>query len=521
MSAVIDALPLPNVYYDHRARGYWRSDGSGKWISINEDMARKFLATQGYSNKINDNVVSDADQCLLDIQSGQNIDFAGELAGYMAGHYTINGSKVLVTRSPTLITPSPGNWPLMEHILNGMFNGSEGRDQLNYFLSWLQRAIRSYYQHTWTQSQVVAMAGPVGCGKSLLQLLLTKMFGGRSASVHQYMTGRTNFNSELFRAEHLMIEDDREQHDYAGRKELGSHIKQIAVNQYHACYGKHKEALSLSPIWRMSISLNDEPDRLQVLPPIEEDIEDKIMLFKIQKQIMPMPTATHEERIAFEAALINELPALINYLMHEWVIPQDIQDQRYGVRAFHHPEILHGLDSISPEQALLDLIDQAFSYGIDHATAATIHTQLIRHCESSIQRQAASLLKNTRLTGSWLTALSKRDNPRVTKRVLEGVVYYTIQAAPGNNQRANISRFGGGTVEPIFKFEGENHNNKDGNLESNASPAPTNMENRSTVPPVPLIAPTGISTASQNIQPPGLLEGSSRIPAPPTAPILN
>jgi hypothetical protein len=34
------------------------------------------------------------------------------------------------------------------------------------------------------------------------------MLGGPSAKPYHYMTGKTTFNADLFRAEHLMIEDE-------------------------------------------------------------------------------------------------------------------------------------------------------------------------------------------------------------------------------------------------------------------------------------------------------------------------
>ena len=35
------------------------------------------------------------------------------------------------------------------------------------------------------------------------------MFGGRAARPYQFMSGLTSFNSDLFEAEHLMIEDEQ------------------------------------------------------------------------------------------------------------------------------------------------------------------------------------------------------------------------------------------------------------------------------------------------------------------------
>ena len=44
----------------------------------------------------------------------------------------------------------------------------------------------------------------------------------------------------------------------------------------------------------MSLSLNDDPERLQVLPPLDIDVRDKIIVLKVIKARMPMPTGSPE-----------------------------------------------------------------------------------------------------------------------------------------------------------------------------------------------------------------------------------
>ena len=47
------------------------------------------------------------------------------------------------------------------------------------------------------------------------------------------------------------------------------------------------------------MSVNDEPENLMVLPPIDDSIEDKLIILRASKSPMPMPTATLEQRKAF------------------------------------------------------------------------------------------------------------------------------------------------------------------------------------------------------------------------------
>ena len=343
---------MPPLYYQPAGKNYWREDASGKWISLNQESASAFIVTCGYSKK-GGSGNSEASRCLMEIQSRQNVDYAAALAGYKAGFYTISGQNVLVTESPKLITPKAGKWPLLEGILGGMF----GEEQLAYFYGWMKKSLEVYYAHEWSPGQVMVLAGPVSSAKSLLQQLITVLFGGRSAKPYQFMTDKTTFNGDLFRAEHLMIEDDAESTSYPARRHFGASIKGIAVNHDQHCHGKNKDGLTLTPIWRATISLNDEPERLMVLPPIDPDIADKIMLLKVARKEMPMPTGTSQEQQQFWNALLAELPAFVDYLQH-WEIPPALRSPRFGIRHYHHPELLDAITEMSPESRLLALIDR-------------------------------------------------------------------------------------------------------------------------------------------------------------------
>jgi hypothetical protein len=424
MNSPIQSLPLPELYYQANSHQYYTPDDEGKWISVNESAAKLAIRRAGYSDK-KEAGISEADDCFLDVQRKQNVAYAGRLAGHDAGFYQINGSKVLVTESPKLITPVAGEWPLIHAILEGMLV-VDGVDQRPHLYGWLKRSLESFYTRKWMQGQVVAFAGPKGAAKSLLQSLLTEMFGGRSAKPYLSMSGRTDFNADIFEGEHLVVDDEAESVDAKARRHFAGQLKQVAVVKNHHCHGKNKQALVLPPRWRMTISLNDDPERMLVLPPITGDIEDKIMLFKVAKRDMPMPTATADEKEAFWNALVAELPAFIDAMLN-YEIPLELQCPRFGVKHYHHPELLAALQETAPEVMLLQLLDQVGNGRFDmynqERTALDIQRLLQ---EQTLSRQAEQLLKYANSCGNYLSRLCGGEHPRVTKRILHGVARYTI-----------------------------------------------------------------------------------------------
>ena len=270
------------------------------------------------------------------------------------------GNRILVTTSPKLIEPIFGDWPTIEALIKNLL--SDGRyDQRVYVYAWLKFACEALRAGRKRPGPALVLAGPRNSGKSLLQNLFTEILGGRAAKPYRYMSGRTDFNAELFGAEHLMIEDETPSTDIRSRRTLGTNIKAFAVNKSQSCHAKGRQAITLSPFWRLSISLNDEPEDLMILPPIsdseEDSIGDKIILLRARKAEMPMKTEELSEFDAFWETLISELPAFCHFL-DCWQVPEELRHSRFGFKVWQHPELLLALDALAPETRLLSFIDE-------------------------------------------------------------------------------------------------------------------------------------------------------------------
>ena len=65
-----------------------------------------------------------------------------------------------------------------------------------------------------------------------------------------------------------------------------------------------------------NLCLNDDPERLQALPPLDPDVRDKITVVKVCKRPMPMTTGTTATDELFWRQMVSELPAFIDFLDH-------------------------------------------------------------------------------------------------------------------------------------------------------------------------------------------------------------
>jgi Family of unknown function (DUF5906) len=398
------------VYFDAGRNCYWIRDHRDHWILINETQFKRMLRREGVSPKTLENAyVSPLDLRLIDIQQKFNVDYAGSLAGYSTGIYEIGERRVLVIDSPRIIEPRPGNWATVKAVIDGLLHDAS-YDQHSYFFGWLRIGYETLRARERRPGQALVLAGIHDCGKSLLQNLITLLLGGRSARPHQFMLGLTPFNSDLFEAEHLMIEDEQASTDIRARRNFGTQLKSITVNEWQRCHAKYRIAISLPPFWRLSITVNDEPENLMVLPPIDDSIEDKLIILRASKFPMPMPTATLAQRRAFWQRLAAELPAFLDSLLR-WPIPSDLISERFGITHFHHPDILQAINNLAPEYRLLRLIeDELFQFDDDDAWEGSAEQLERRLCanESTCRNEARKLFTFNTACGVYLARLHKR-----------------------------------------------------------------------------------------------------------------
>jgi hypothetical protein len=418
-TALVDGL---DIYYDSSTKDFWATNDRAGWIRIRASDVRRWLLERGFKGRPKDDEnVSEVDSLLTAIQRQNDVDYAGPLAGYRAGVYVINAARILVKDSPELLRAIPGEWPLLRGIIENML----GPEQSVFLFGWLKVALESLASTKFRVGQALTLAGPKDCGKSLIQQLITIMLGGRAAKPHRYMSGATPFNADLFGSEHLMVEDEEPSTDIRARRNFGTKIKEICANTVHSCHAKHRSALSLTPFWRVSISVNDEPENLMILPPVDESLTDKLIILKAGRHPMPMPTTTDEERSRFMDALKSELPHFAHFLF-DWEIPADLVSQRYGITHYQHPEILTALGTLAPETRLLELIDSelfgSIAPGSWEGTASELERKLTGE-SSGVRREAGKLFSFPTACGTYLGRLQKlyparfeRDHARTGNR---------------------------------------------------------------------------------------------------------
>lgn len=368
-SEATDKNPPEMYYHPKGAKNYFYRTSDGSYTPVDRKGATNHLVKCGFMCKNgSENSLSETDSFLTDLE-GRPVDWVGSLAGRKSGLHTINQKRILVTTSPSLVTPVQGEYPSIRAFVTGLLDYDPATDpnpskksdepvnQSCVFFSWLALAVRDLYDGgKFCPAQALVLAGPKRVGKNVCQDIITQCLGGRHASPFSGMVGETAFNGELVGAEHWMIADEQHGNGYAEKQKLQSAIKKFCVNQSLSFNAKYSEAISLDPYRRLTISLNDDAESLRVLPDLTENSADKLMI------LHAFGKPFHGDGTSFDCfadwwkVVQSELPALIYDLINKFKIPENLKDRHYRVISYHNAELIEALQSTKPETAFAEIV---------------------------------------------------------------------------------------------------------------------------------------------------------------------
>jgi hypothetical protein len=410
------------AYYD--GSRYYLDNGTN-YIPMDRTSIKAHLERRGFDKH-------QSGELICQIQTTRFVRYVGPLAGRKRGVYESNGDLLLADKSPRFIESSPGMYPTIRKFIVNLLGGDEHADkQVKSFMGWMKSARTAMLAGQRRPGQALVLAGPVACGKTqLIKQVIVPGMGGRLARPYKYMSGKTNFNGDLIGSEVLVIDDEVGSIRIESRRALGDGIKTAIFASSVHVEGKFKAGFDFDPLWRAVIAVNDQPEALMILPPLRNDLSDKLMILKCQKAVELADDAFDQWR----KDIADELPAFLHAVENFVIDPGDV-DGRCGVKSFFHPDVVAAIAELSPERQLRQLIDQSFSAGGIHlpweGTAALLKS-ILTECGSSTARDADLLLSSwIRATGTFLGRLADSGEGVERLKMLHGDNRWRITASGG------------------------------------------------------------------------------------------
>ena len=325
------------------------------------------------------------------------VQWHGSIAGHAQGlTKDTNDLPILITSEAKIPHPTAGEAPTITEIISGAFADPIAT---TIFMSWLAGRYKAVRAHCHIPSPMLVLAGEINSGKSLLAWIVAQTLGGRTANPYAAWAGGMLWNDDLVGSELLLVDDCIGSTDIRSRRAFGASFKESIYPHSVQLRKRNHSSISVRPVWCVLVCCNDTPESLQIIPPLDADLADKIALLHVIGVKLPVDTSTPEGRDELQTIIRKELPAFAQQLI-DWETPEELRDSRSGVIAWRDPELSESVDAHSPSKRLESLLEAALAdWGIWHdlprdMTASEVESRLLE-LNSPVRDQARQLC------GTW------------------------------------------------------------------------------------------------------------------------
>jgi hypothetical protein len=345
-----------------------------------------------------------------------SIQYHGAIAGRKTNDIvSCNGIDWLVTSSPKFVEPVPGDWTHMKELVETLL--PEEQAQLATY-SWLKVQVHAIRSGMHSKCPMLILAGDANDGKSFFLRLITVLRGGREINPMKAWNGEgAAWTDHLIGAECLNIDDSGAQKDYRSRENFAAKFKETIYSDSITIDKRHTTSFTLDPrpVLGLVLALNANGNAIKVLPALDgDDMSDKAIVLRTQHAKILWREQGDEAAAQRMKTYLDELPAFMNWLLHEFKVPSKLpkgcETTRSGAVLYRNPEAMSLLHSVSPAGLLEEALDEHIeSYGLqyvpDPMTSQSLLTTLgdWRDKDTRIPRTAQML-------GIYLAQIAARPN---------------------------------------------------------------------------------------------------------------
>ena len=416
-------LVAPEVCYHNTKHMFMLKAPNGQWLELSHSdlqgqlQARVRIPKEDDEGRFDTKVQETINQIMRETQLERTIELACEVAGWKAGIHDYNGCRFLVKRGLMLPQPVPGN--CVE--LRAFFESLLPDGQVHYYYGWLKHALEGLYNNNRRYGKAVILTGPPDCGKTLCREITTEIMGGRAGKPHSFMQGDTSFNADLVASELWCIDDENSADtSHWDRRKFGSRIKTVTADKTMRVHPKGQQAFVLPVHVRLMICSNSESQNLLIIPPMDDSLKDKILIFKCAQALIPTPPAGVNAAAwqLMDQVFKPQIPAFVHWLLNDYVLPEELMNTRYGVAAYQHVEVQEELFAKSREGILLELIDKASPVYLS-SSAVTVNAVIRNTATGATRNTVISVWRGTSMDLSAILCDHSHTTSGEAKKILD------------------------------------------------------------------------------------------------------
>ena len=349
---------VSNVYYDGQ-RFFYLSDGTNKWFDCGRDDVKLQFRAKGLSGKGQGNELSPIDRAMNYVITKNRVDSASSWPFYPKGVFNYHGRMILNTHQRDVIQPATeltewgpkGKFATLSFFIDNAFTSGE---QMHFLLYRLKRAYVGCLHRKPKQGQGLVLCGPPGVGKGFfIRGVMGYVLGG-FADAGAYLSGKDNFNSELFDFALWTMDDGTGLTSESVHRMLSERSKQTVANPEHRNNEKFRKASMSSWEHLLCLSYNDDPESTRGIVSMDITTRDKFIALRMNSQSPFQFQEKDEMTLIIEREAPYFLRWLLDYKPPGYVV--DGADMRYGMNSYCEPSLLRITNQSSPVNSFFELL---------------------------------------------------------------------------------------------------------------------------------------------------------------------
>ncbi len=327
---------IHDTFFDGQV--YWTKD-YGRWRDSKRPDILLRLKACGLSPKSDGDYASEVEKALIMIQTQKRVEFAVPYVHEPDGEIVIDGGiRVLNTSWIRALTPSDDTaleWgQKFEFVARWMDDFFEDTIQRDTFFAWLQRYYRGALAMSPKQGHIMMVGGPADKGKTLLGTRVVGGLVGGFIDASTLLSGEEKDFNSPFLASPLWTIDDGTPAATTGRYlAYSALLKKLAANRAFVYKEKYKNSAMTRWNGRVFITFNLDAESTRVIPEPDEALLEKLIIIRARHKVINFPSDV-------ETIINRELPFFANWLLKFEPPAEIMTGRRYGVKEFHHPELL-------------------------------------------------------------------------------------------------------------------------------------------------------------------------------------
>lgn len=400
-----------NIYYVP-GLGYYRRfpDGHHR-AQPKEDLTMYLAGACGLSRtRGQGNTLSEVESALLHIQQSKCLDGAVPVVFDRRETIEIGGKRLLNLARVRVMEPDQSTqnpvwgqgFPWIAGWLKSMFHP---RKQLVYLLAWLKLFYEGARDGTLHKGHVVFVVGGRGIGKTLMNETWIPMLMGGGVCASSYFVKGEKFVADLMEFGHWHIDDSEAASDRATHTRFTERVKGLVANGQFEYQPKFVNRQMIPHKGRLMVTLNGDPASLLMIPDLDRNIEDKLIVFGL-----PETTAwAFQGRAQTERTLRNESPHFLNWLIN-WKPPGFVMNANYrwGMRNYIHPVVRHEATISSFDGDIFGVLELLWQTDNDWVELKKTHSPWVGTAAELTQIIANYSTLRTQLSGMTVRSIGMR-----------------------------------------------------------------------------------------------------------------